>query len=156
MADSGIVAATAAHLEQLVDLLLQLEEAMEHPAPGSSPSEETAALIRANLAALLEDPAAYVLVAEEAGGRAVGLVSFSQRRTLLHPGPSALIDELVVDAAARGAGWGRRLIQATCDEARRRGCCEVEVSTEKSNGAARDFYRSVGFDEDAVLLERDL
>jgi RimJ/RimL family protein N-acetyltransferase len=36
------------------------------------------------------------------------------------------------------------------------GCCEVEVSTEKSNAKARRFYKSCGFAEDAVLMEIDL
>jgi RimJ/RimL family protein N-acetyltransferase len=36
------------------------------------------------------------------------------------------------------------------------GCDEIEVSTEKENTKARDFYKNCGFDEDAVLLERGL
>jgi deoxycytidylate deaminase len=38
----------------------------------------------------------------------------------------------------------------------RLGCVELEVSTEKTNAAARRFYRQCGFDEDAVLLEMAL
>jgi len=46
-------------------------------------------------------------VAEEQG-QVVGLVTASLRPTLYHSGPSALIDELVVDTSARGRGWGER------------------------------------------------
>ena len=35
-------------------------------------------------------------------------------------------------------------------------CYELEVSTEKSNTAAKWFYKACGFSEDAVLLEMDL
>jgi hypothetical protein len=36
------------------------------------------------------------------------------------------------------------------------GCCELEVSSLKSNTAARDFYKKCGFEEEALLLEMDL
>ena len=74
----------------------------------------------------------------------------------MHPLPSGLIDELVVTKESRNSGIGKRLILAAADKRRELGCCEVEVSTEKSNTKARGFYQSCGFDEDAVLLEMDL
>ncbi len=33
------------------------------------------------------------------------------------------------------------------------GCCEIEVSTERSNEAIRKFYRQHGFSHEAVLFE---
>ncbi len=48
------------------------------------------------------------------------------------------------------------LIGAVKKKCREIGCSEVEVSTEKSNTAARRFYKSCGFDEKALLLEMDL
>ena len=33
------------------------------------------------------------------------------------------------------------------------GCCEIEVSTERSNEAAQEFYRRHGFSHEAVLFE---
>jgi ribosomal protein S18 acetylase RimI-like enzyme len=35
------------------------------------------------------------------------------------------------------------------------GCCEIEVSTERSNEAAQEFYRRHGFSHEAVLFEED-
>jgi GNAT superfamily N-acetyltransferase len=84
------------------------------------------------------------------------MLDFCVRRTAAHPAPSALIDEVVVDERMRGRGVGRKLIEAAVSEARRMGCCEIEVSTERSNGAARRFYAECGFDEESVLLEKDL
>lgn len=75
---------------------------------------------------------------------------------MMHPGPSGLIDELVVSKSSRGAGIGKQLIQAVIDKCRESGCYEVEVSTEKSNTKARRFYKTCGFEEDAVLLELGL
>ncbi len=108
-----------------------------------------------NCRAMIKDPAQHVLVASQ-GSSIVGLVNFTVRQTIMHPAPSGLIDELVVSETVRGTGVARQLIRATVDECRRSGCCELEVSTEKSNTKARRFYRACGFEEDAVLLELDL
>ena len=74
----------------------------------------------------------------------------------MHPGPSGLIDELVVSESSRGRGIGKKLIEAVTEKCRELGCSEVEVSTEQSNTAARQFYKSCGFDGESVLLEMDL
>jgi len=116
--------------------------------------------IDANVAArncrhLLSDAAAHLLVAEE-DGTAVGFISFSVRQTVLHRGPSGLIDELVVAGKYRGRGIGSMLVMAAGAECRRLGCCEIEVSTEKTNREAAEFYRRCGFAERGVLLEADL
>lgn len=108
-----------------------------------------------NLAILLAEPNSYLLVARD-GGEVVGFINFTVRRTALHTGLSSLIDELVVDRRLRGSGVGRSLITAAADTCRRLGCIELEVSTEKTNAAARRFYQRCGFDEDAVLLEMPL
>ncbi len=108
-----------------------------------------------NLAALLNEPDSYLLVARN-DGEVVGFINFMVRRTALHAGQSGLIDELIVHQGVRGYGVGRSLVSAAADTCRRLGCIELEVSTEKTNAAARQFYRQCGFTEDAVLLEMAL
>lgn len=104
---------------------------------------------------LLNDRDYRILVAK-GHNEVLGLVSFTTRKTLLHPAPCSLIEELVVSRSARGKGIGKRLILAAIEKCRELGCCEVEVSTGKTNLSARRFYKSCGFEEDAVLLEKDL
>jgi ribosomal protein S18 acetylase RimI-like enzyme len=89
-------------------------------------------------------------------GETVGLISLHFRDTMLHDQSSGLIDELVVSAGKREQGIGRMLVEAAVGAARKRGCCEVEVSTEKSNAAALDFYKAMGFDDFGVFLEKDV
>ena len=108
-----------------------------------------------NLQALLERPDSYLLVARS-GSDIVGFINFTVRGTVLHAGPSGLIDELVVAKGYRGHGAGRSLVLAAAEKCRRLGCCELEVSTEKANTDAREFYKECGFREDAVLLEMPL
>lgn len=97
-----------------------------------------------------------VFVAEQADEQVVGLLTVSQRLTLWHAGPVALIEELVVDRAAHGKGIGRMLIATALEWARSQGCSELEVSTELDNQAAQAFYQRVGFTQGALLLEYDL
>jgi ribosomal protein S18 acetylase RimI-like enzyme len=108
-----------------------------------------------NCREMLQDPAYHMLVARD-NDRILGFVNFNTRKTILHPHESGLIDELIVSKSSRGSGIGRQLILAVIEECRRLGCSEVEVSTEKSNRNARRFYRACGFEEEAVLLEKQL
>jgi aminoglycoside 6'-N-acetyltransferase I len=108
------------------------------------------------LRAMIESPQYANLVAQDEAGQVVGLLSASRRWTLWHAGPCALIEELVVDEGARGQGAGRALIEACLEWARDQGCSEIEVSTEMDNTAAQTFYRRLGFESEAMLLEYEL
>jgi ribosomal protein S18 acetylase RimI-like enzyme len=108
------------------------------------------------LRAMLERPQYAIFVAEQEGERVVGLLTASQRWTLWHAGPCAIIEELVVDEDARRQGIGRALIEAAIEWARAQGCSEVEVSTDLDNTHAQAFYRQLGFESEALLLEYEL
>ncbi|MBS1252450.1 MAG: Aminoalkylphosphonate N-acetyltransferase [Anaerolineales bacterium] len=96
----------------------------------------------------------HLCVAED-DDQVIGLISAAVRPTLWHPGPVAVIDELIVDQTARGQGVGKALINAVVTWARKRGASEIEVSTEKDNEAAQSYYRDRGFDHESVLLEME-
>ncbi|VVB61659.1 Acetyltransferase YpeA [uncultured archaeon] len=104
---------------------------------------------------LLKDETSYFLVAEIEGA-VIGFINFTIRQTILHQNLSGLIDELVVDKEFRGKGAGNQLLVAAIRKCRRLGCCEVEVSTEKINTKAREFYKKCGFEERGLLFELDL
>jgi ribosomal protein S18 acetylase RimI-like enzyme len=112
--------------------------------------------VEERLRTMIESPQYAILVAEAGQGQVVGLLTMSQRWTLWHTGPCALIEELVVDKGARRQGIGRALIQAALDWARAQGCSEVELSTEPDNLKAQAFYRRLGFESTALLLEYEM
>jgi len=114
-----------------------------------------AARLKARFAQMLTLDRHALWVAEEEG-QVLGLVTASVRPTLYHSGPSVLIDELVVDASARGQGVGRALIAGVVIWASEQGASEVEVSTAMDNQAAQAFYQQCGFKAQAVLLELEL
>jgi GNAT superfamily N-acetyltransferase len=104
---------------------------------------------------LLKDARSHFLVAATKG-TPVGFIHFTVRQTVLHRSPSAMIDELVVTKEYQGRGVGKQLVLATIEKCKQLGCCEVEVSTEKTNVKARKFYRKCGFDKREILFEVDL
>jgi len=147
--DISIEPATEADLPFIKPLISELMEAMD-----DTEDFDIEQAVK-NCGILIKDPGHHFLLAKDKN-KAVGLVNFTTRKTILHPRPSGLIDELIVSRSHRGKGIGKNLLLAAIEECRKLGCCEVEVSTEKSNTYAQEFYRRCGFEEDAVLLEINL
>jgi len=112
-------------------------------------------LIAENCRSLLSEANSYILVAE-IGGVVVGFVNFTTRKIILHRSLSGLIDELIIAKSYRGKGIGRQLLSSAIEKSRQLGCCEVEVSTEKINIKAKEFYGQCGFMERGILFEIDL
>ncbi len=131
----------------IAQLMAQLIEASGYEDLQVSPGQ-----IEESLRKMADSHAYQVLLAEEKG-QVVGLLSLSFRHTLFHPALSAFIDELVVEQSHRRRGVGRQLVAEAIERCRAAGCCEIEVSTERSNEAAQKFYRQHGFSHEAVLFE---
>ena len=139
--------ATLSDAHAVVDLMAQLtEHAHGHVDSGVEDRFRT----------MLELPEYAILVANDEDDRVIGLLSASQRWTLWHAGPCALIEELVVDEDVRRHGVGRALMQAALEWARAQGCSELEISTDQENADAQAFYRRLGFESEALLLEYEL
>lgn len=97
-------------------------------------------------------PEIYLNLVCEVQGQVAGFLSLIFYRTFFHHGGTALINELVVDAAWRGQGLGQALIAHAVSAARERGMDEVEVGTEHDNLPAQAFYQRAGFNESYLLL----
>ncbi len=61
-------------------------------------------------------------------------------------GRKAWIEDVVVDAAARGRGVGEALVQAAVEQARLSGIDRVSLTSNPSRTAARALYRKMGFE----------
>jgi ribosomal protein S18 acetylase RimI-like enzyme len=131
----------------IAQLMTQLMEVSGYQDRQVSPEQ-----IEESLRKMANSDAYRVLLAEDEG-QVVGLLSLSFRHTLFHSAPTALIDELVVEQGHRRRGVGRQLVAEAIERCRAAGCCEIEVSTERSNEAAQKFYRQHGFSHEAVLFE---
>ena len=72
---------------------------------------------------------------------------------LFHTADSGLIELLVVTAARRDEGIGRRLVETALRVFEDAGCAEASVSTGAENDTAQRLYADAGLTEASVLLE---
>ncbi len=92
------------------------------------------------------DPAQLLVVAETAGVPVAGTLQLSVIPGLSRRGSSrAQIEAVRVHRDLRGCGLGEAMVRWTIDEARRRGCRLVQLTTDKSRTDAHRFYRRLGF-----------
>ena len=101
---------------------------------------------------MLASERGFVLAAEEDGGL-LGVISVSINLAIRFDVAYAQIEELVVDAAARGKQAGAILVRAAMDEARRRGCEEMGLYPREET---RAFYEKLGFRYVGVELRQRL
>jgi GNAT superfamily N-acetyltransferase len=91
------------------------------------------------------DPA-HVLAVAEAAGQIVGTLQLSFLPGLARRGAlRAQIEAVRVAAGSRGSGLGAAMMAWAIDEARRRGCVLVQLTTDKSRSDAHRFYQRLGF-----------
>jgi GNAT superfamily N-acetyltransferase len=91
------------------------------------------------------DPA-HILVVAESAGEVVGTLQLSFLPGLARRGAlRAQIEAVRVADAARGGGLGGAMIGWAIEEARRRGCALVQLTTDKSRTDAHRFYQRLGF-----------
>jgi ribosomal protein S18 acetylase RimI-like enzyme len=86
----------------------------------------------------------------EAGGHEVGAAWLGEMRG------GAFVFDVWVDPGERGRGYGRAAMLALEDEARRRGLPGIALNVWAGNAVARSLYRSLGYEERAVTMNKKL
>jgi ribosomal protein S18 acetylase RimI-like enzyme len=100
---------------------------------------------RRGLARMLEDPERRVVLVAERDGAVIGMVTAQLIISTAEGAPSALLEDLVVDAADRGRGVGRELVAAIEGWARARGATRLQLLADRDNSAALRFYERLGW-----------
>ena len=91
------------------------------------------------------DPKQLLWVTEDKG-RVIGTLQITFLRYLSYGGAArALVESVHVAASERGRGVGTEMMRAANDEARRRGCNIVQLTSNKSRVDAHRFYQRLGF-----------
>lgn len=85
-----------------------------------------------------------VLFVARVDGRILGSLTLAFYR--IPTGTKAWIEDVVVDADARGHGVGELLNRAALDEARSRGAKDVSLTSRPSREAANRLYQRIGFE----------
>jgi N-acetylglutamate synthase-like GNAT family acetyltransferase len=127
------------------DAVYRLVEQLGHAFPPQRAAfDETIASYLAG-----EQPTAVLLVAEEPEG-VLGYALTTIVPLLSTNGPSAQLQEIVVDDAARGRDLGTALVRAVEAECERRGVTQLTVASRRAGG----FYDRLGFHENAEYMRR--
>jgi GNAT superfamily N-acetyltransferase len=96
-------------------------------------------------------------VAEDASGAVVGTLQLTFIPGLSHQGAElALIEAVRVASPLRGQGLGQVMVGWAMDEARRRGCRNIELLTHNSRLDAQRFYERLGFAKTHAGMRRAL
>ena len=93
---------------------------------------------------LEQEDGMFCLVALDVQGKPIGIANSLFHRSTWSEHGDCYLEDLYVDKTARGSGAGRVLLEATFDEAARRGAAETYWATDKDNAAARALYDKVG------------
>ena len=92
------------------------------------------------------DPAQLLLVAATADDQPVATMQLTVIPGMARRGSlRAQIEAVRVDGAHRGNGLGAAMFAWAIDEARRRGCALVQLTSDKSRTDAHRFYDRLGF-----------
>src|SRR5512141_824012 len=82
---------------------------------------------RRGLARMLEDPERRLVLVAEEDGAVVGMVTVQLVVSTAEGGDAGLLEDMIVDAAHRGRGVGRRLLAAAEAWARARGATRLQL-----------------------------
>ncbi len=103
------------------------------------------------------DPQVLLAVAEDETGAVVGTLQLDIINGLSNKGaPQALISAVRVDARLRGRRLGEAMMAWAMDEARARGCKQMELLSHGSRADAHRFYDRLGFAKSHVGMKRAL
>jgi GNAT superfamily N-acetyltransferase len=130
--------ATEADLLDLVRLLTDDPLGRDREAPDPAPYRRAFALIDA-------DPAQLLVVAVD-GADIVATLQLSFIPGLSRQGAlRCQVEAVRVGGAHRGRGLGAAMLGWAIEEARRRGCTLVQLTTDKARDDAHRFYARLGF-----------
>ncbi|KAF0188789.1 MAG: hypothetical protein FD168_1313 [Desulfobulbaceae bacterium] len=138
--------ARLADIESLVELLQMLFE-LEQDFEGN-PSRQ-----QQGLRMMLDNPNGCVLVAQ-GDGQVIGMCSGQLLISTAEGGPALLVEDVVVCESWRGRGVGRLLMEALSAWARDKKVNRLQLLADRSNMAALEFYRCLGWQGTELICLR--
>lgn len=94
---------------------------------------------------IIDDPALGAILVARRGAAVVGMVNLLYTVSTALGERVALLEDMVVSAAARGGGIGSALLRAAIAHAGEAGCKRITLLTDPDNTAAQRFYSRHGF-----------
>lgn len=145
--DARIDFAAAEDLEALAGLLSELFALESDFAP------DRAKQLR-GLRMILDSPQTGRLFVLRVGGTVAGMANALITVSTAEGRPVVLLEDVVVGAAWRGRGFGRRLVEHVLDWAGAAGMTRVTLLADRANVPALAFYAALGFEPSAMTVLR--
>lgn len=139
--------ATADDLEAMADLLAELFTLESDFQP-----ERHKQL--AGLRLILDNPAIGRLFVLRVDGQVNGMANALFTVSTAEGRPVILLEDVIVKAAHRGGGLGRKLVEHILDWAAANGLPRVTLLADKDNAPALAFYEQLGFEYSAMRVLR--
>ena len=89
--------------------------------------------------------ASGVKITLEENGKQIGRGFLYLLHNDLHAEPFGLLEDIFVEEAFRGKGYGEKITRALIEEARKRGCYKLICTSRFSNEKAHHLYEKLGF-----------
>jgi len=89
--------------------------------------------------------ASGIKITLEEDGRQIGRGFLYFLRNDLHAEPFGFIEDVFVEEAFRGKGYGEKITAAIIAEAKKRGCYKLICTSRFSNERAHHLYEKLGF-----------
>jgi len=135
---SSRVASTTADFAVAGRLLHDFNTEYDDPSPGAE-------ALAARVAELVGAGSTDVLLEGNEAGDPRGVAVLRVRASLWTAADECYLAELYVVPDHRGSGLGRTLLRACIEQARKRGCDFIDLSTSEDDVAARHLYEAEGF-----------
>ena len=100
------------------------------------------AAFEAGVRRVLAEPNSDFLIA---GEPPAGVCQLRYRFSIWTESDDCWLEDIFVEAEARGSGMGHALIEAAFERARERGCRRMQLDVNEANPAALALYDSLGF-----------
>ena len=137
-------------VEEATDASVDVEDAVRHLLPQLS--DTVPPLVTQDLEEIVRSPATRLLVARDEDGEIHGMLTLVLAR--VPTGVRAHIEDVVVDAAARGQGAGEQLIRTALKLAAEAGARSVDLTSSPAREAANRLYLRMGFEPRETNLYR--
>lgn len=147
MSGLRIEPATLEDLPDLVDLLVDLFSAESDFVPDREKQ-------RRGLRLILEQPSRGRIFVLRSEAKIIGMINLLITISTAEGGFVLLLEDLVVDAAHRGQGYGSQLLEYAMEFARAKKFLRITLLTDRPNEALRKFYKDHGFKESGMMPMR--
>jgi GNAT superfamily N-acetyltransferase len=97
-----------------------------------------------------------IKISVEENGKEMGRVWLYLIYNDLHVEPYGLLEDVFVDEAARGQGFGNELLKAAIAEAKARGCYKLIGTSRRGREQVHEWYKRLGFADYGLEFRMDL